>query len=154
MAIGFEKQPAKTILLAEDDDGHARLIERNLSDGDSAVEEIVRVRDGQQALDFIHRAGQYADRKRDSCLVLLLDIKMPGVNGITVLEQIKSNPTTSWLPVVMMTTTDSPAEIKRCYELGCNAYLTKPVEYSNFVESLDRLKKFLEVATTVRVDTA
>lgn len=148
-----DSETGKTVLLAEDDDGHARLIERNLS-ANGAVEQIIRVRDGQQALDFIRRTGPYAGRELDGRLVLLLDIKMPRLNGISVLEEIKRDPSTRWLPVVMLTTTDSPSEIQRCYELGCNAYLTKPVDYNEFVEALERLKKFLEVTTVISEDTA
>lgn len=142
--MGSDNELGRTIVLAEDDDGHARLIERNLARSGS-VAEIIRLRDGQEAIDFVLRSGKYAARELDGELVMLLDIKLPRVDGISVLQQLKSDPTSRWLPIVMLTTTDSPAEIRRCYELGCNAYLTKPVDYNEFVEVICRLNKFLEV---------
>lgn len=142
--MGSDNELGRTIVLAEDDDGHARLIERNLARSGS-VAEIIRLRDGQEAIDFVLRSGKYAARELDGELVMLLDIKLPRVDGISVLQQLKSDPTSRWLPIVMLTTTDSPAEIRRCYELGCNAYLTKPVDYNEFVEVISRLNKFLEV---------
>jgi CheY-like chemotaxis protein len=143
----------KTILLAEDDDGHARLIERNLSRS-GTVDRVIRTRDGQETLDFIRRTGQYADRELDGKLILLLDINMPRVNGLSVLEQIKNDPTKRWLPVIMLTTTDSPSEVQRCYALGCNAYLTKPIDYNDFSKALDRLNQFLDVTTFLSEEEA
>jgi CheY-like chemotaxis protein len=82
--------------------------------------------------------------------VLLLDIRMPKVDGIEVLRQVKCDPELKKLPVIMVTTTDDPREIDRCHELGCSNYITKPVEYSQFVETIRRLGLFL---LTVEVPT-
>ncbi|MBA2225786.1 response regulator [Thermogemmata fonticola] len=126
------------ILLAEDDDGHAQLIERNLKRA-GVVNPIVRVADGQAALDYIRQGGN------GQPLLLLLDINLPRVDGIEVLRQLKADPHTSKLPVIMLTTTDDPREVDRCYALGCSVYITKPVRYESFVEALRRLGMFLEI---------
>ena len=78
-------------------------------------------------------------------ILLLLDIKMPRVDGIEVLRQLKADPETAMIPVIMLTTTDDPREVKRCYELGCSVYITKPVDYQAFVEAINRLGLFLQV---------
>jgi CheY-like chemotaxis protein len=132
------------IVLVEDDDGHATLVERNLTRAGIA-NGIQRLKDGQDALDFLHGVGEYTDRKPSNPILLLLDIKMPRVDGIEVLRQIKSNPQTALIPVIMLTTTDDPREIQRCYELGCSVYITKPVDYQAFVEAINRLGLFLQV---------
>jgi len=128
------------IILAEDDDGHATLVERNLKRA-GLDNGFVRVRDGQEALDYFLGAET---RPCESC-ILLLDIKMPRVDGIEVLRRLKGDPRTATLPVVMLTTTDDPREVERCYQLGCNVYITKPVEYEQFIEAVKRLGFFLKV---------
>jgi CheY-like chemotaxis protein len=132
------------ILLAEDDDGHASLIGRNLQRAGLA-NEVVRVADGREALDYIRREGRFAERTMGPPLLLLLDINMPRVDGVEVLRQLKADDRTASLPVIMLTTTDDPREIKHCYELGCNVYVTKPVDYTDFVEAIKRLGLFLAV---------
>lgn len=133
-----------TILLAEDDTGHARLIIRNF-ERTGIINPIIHVLDGQEALDYVYREGNYHDRPAVASLILLLDINMPRVDGIEVLQRIKSDSTKAKLPVVMLTTTDDPREVGRCYELGCNVYVTKPVEHDRFVEALKRLGLFLQI---------
>lgn len=132
------------ILLAEDDDGHARLVERNLHRA-GVTNQIVRAHDGQEALDYVYRAGQHSSRDVSSPLLLLLDINMPRVDGVEVLRQVKANEATSKIPVIMLTTTDDPREVERCYHLGCSVYITKPVEYDAFVEAVKRLGLFLQI---------
>jgi CheY-like chemotaxis protein len=132
------KHDRLVILLAEDDDGHAQLIERNLKRA-GVVNPIVRVADGQAALDYIRQGGN------GQPLLLLLDINLPRVDGIEVLRQLKTDPQTSKLPIIMLTTTDDPREVDRCYALGCSVYITKPVRYESFVEALRRLGMFLEI---------
>lgn len=139
------------ILLAEDDEGHAQLIRKNLSRG-GLQNEVIHVSDGQLALDYIHCEGEFAARTPQGRILLLLDIKMPRVDGIQVLEQLKSDPRTDKIPVIMLTTTDDPREIERCYEIGCSAYITKPVAYDAFVEAIRRLGLFLQVVTVLRED--
>jgi CheY-like chemotaxis protein len=130
------------ILLAEDDDGHALLIERNLKRA-GLVNRVVRARDGQEALDLV-RAGIGAEPASVPFL-LLVDINMPRIDGVEVLRQLKADPKTALVPVIMLTTTDDPREIERCYQLGCSIYITKPVRYEDFVEALKRLGMFLEI---------
>jgi CheY-like chemotaxis protein len=135
---------ALVILLAEDDDGHARLVERNLQRA-GITNKIIRVRDGQEALDFVHRLGPHAARDCCGPLLLLLDINMPRIDGVEVLRQVKAQESTEKIPVIMLTTTDDPREVERCYQLGCSVYITKPVEYDAFVEAVKRLGLFLQI---------
>ena len=132
------------IVLVEDDDGHANLVERNLKRA-GVSNGIHRLKDGQEALDFIHGVGAFAGRNWSKPMLLLLDIKMPRVDGVEVLRQLKSDSQTALVPVIMLTTTDDPREIQRCYELGCSVYITKPVDYQAFVEAINRLGLFLQV---------
>ncbi|HVL12415.1 MAG TPA: response regulator [Gemmata sp.] len=127
------------ILLAEDDDGHARLIERNLKRA-GFINEVVRARDGQEALDLV-----YARPPGSGQFLLLLDINMPRIDGVEVLRLLKADPRTAKTPVIMLTTTDDPREVERCYRYGCSVYITKPLRYEDFVDALTRLGMFLEI---------
>ena len=132
------------IVLAEDDEGHAYLVRQNMMRAGIA-NEVIHVKDGQEALDYLRREGQFADRPANGAMLLVLDINMPRVDGIEVLSQVKSDPLRSKTPVIMLTTTDDPREVERCYELGCSVYITKPVEYDAFVEAIKRLGLLLQV---------
>jgi CheY-like chemotaxis protein len=132
------------IVLAEDDDGHASLVQRNLKRAGLA-NGLQRLKDGQEALDFLRGEGDYTGRNTNQPVLVLLDIKMPRVDGVEVLRQLKADPRTALIPVIMLTTTDDPREIQRCYELGCSVYITKPVDYQGFVEAIKRLGLFLQV---------
>ena len=131
------------ILMAEDDPGHASLVQRNLRRA-GIVNEVVWVKDGQEVLDYISREGAYVDREPAGPLIVLLDIKMPRVDGVEVLRQLKAEEETKQIPVMMLTTTDDPREIERCYQLGCSVYVTKPVEYEKFREAVRQLGLFLQ----------
>ncbi len=135
------------ILMAEDDEGHANLIQRNLKRA-GVKNEIFHVKDGQEALDFINRRGAYAGQELKGPLLVLLDINMPKIDGVEVLRQLKSTPETSQTPVIVLTTTDDPREVARCYGLNCSVYITKPVEYDAFVEAINRLGLFLQIVKT------
>lgn len=135
---------ALTIVLAEDDDGHAHLIHKNLQRA-GLVNGFIRVRDGREALDLVKGEGEHPGPGLSGKCLLLLDINMPRVDGVEVLRQIKADPKMALTPVIMLTTTDDPREIERCYGLGCNVYITKPVEYSQFVEAIQQLGLFLQV---------
>ena len=129
------------IIIVEDDDGHATLVERNLRRA-GLNNPILRLRDGQEAIDhFFADGGEHAAA---DC-VLLLDINMPRIDGIDVLRRLKADARTSLIPTIMLTTTDDPREINRCYELGCNVYITKPVEYDAFIDAIRRLGFFLQI---------
>jgi len=137
------------IVLAEDDDGHATLVQRNLQRS-GLVNGFLRLKDGQAVLDFLRGEGASAGNPLDNPMLLLLDIKMPRVDGVEVLRQVRADPRTATLPVIMLTTTDDPREIDRCYQLGCNVYVTKPVDYQAFVEAIKRLGLFLQVVAVPR----
>jgi len=139
------------ILMAEDDDGHAYLVQQNLHEA-GVANRIERVSNGQDALDFVHCRGAYAGRAPDGPLLVLLDINMPLVDGVEVLRRLKADPDTAGLPVIVLTTTDDPREVQRCYDLGCSVYVTKPVDYDRFVEAIRRLGLFLSIVRVPRED--
>ena len=135
-----------TILIVDDDPGHAELLRRNLRR--SGIEHRMEaLGDGSSALDYVFRRGAYAGGDRRGKLLLVLDINMPGdVDGVEVLRQLKTDPATRKIPVVMLTTTDDPREIERCYELGCNVYVTKPIAPEAFVNTVAWLGQLLAIA--------
>lgn len=131
-AVKFE------ILILEDDDGHALLIEKNLRrSGLSNI--ICRFKTGRDLLDLLLKSDDAQDRKR----ILLLDLNLADISGYEVLKILKSKPQTKKMPVIILSTTDDPCEIEKCYELGCNVYLIKPIEYELFSELIQRLGFFL-----------
>jgi CheY-like chemotaxis protein len=133
-----------TILLVEDDPGHARLIERNLRRA-HITNEIVTLSDGQQAVDYLFKERTYEGAAHAMPLLMLLDLNLPQLDGYQVLERIKADARTRHIPVLILTTTDEPHEIERCYALGCNVYITKPVEYEQFAEAIRKLGLFLSI---------
>jgi CheY-like chemotaxis protein len=145
-----ETQPI-TIILAEDDDGHASLVERNLERA-GLLNGFLRVHDGQELLDALKARGTPDGPVLSGDVVILLDINMPRIDGIEALKQIKADDATKSIPVIMLTTTDDPREVNRCYELGANVYITKPVEYDNFIEAIRRLGLFLQIVKRPRND--
>jgi CheY-like chemotaxis protein len=135
-----------TVLLAEDDDGHADLVMEQLRDA-GVGNPITRFRDGQELVDFLLPAG---GAPWDQPCLLLLDINMPRLDGIAVLKRLKADPAARAIPVIMLTTTDDPCEVAACYRLGCNLYITKPVGFDAFAETLKRLGQFLQILQVVR----
>lgn len=133
-----------TIVLAEDDDGHARLIAEHFEEA-GVSNTLIRLRDGREALDFFFRAGAGPRAEPGTGYLLLLDIKMPGVDGFEVLRRLKADENLKKLPVIMLTTTDDPRDIEACYKAGCSSYLTKPVAFSQFAEVIKRLGLFISV---------
>jgi CheY-like chemotaxis protein len=133
---------APCVLIAEDDEGHATLIRRNLKRagfGDRAV----YLKDGQELLDYVYRRAQFSERSPSDAVAIIADLNMPRLGGFEVLQHLKSNEELARIPVYVMTTTDNPAEIERCYELGAAAYLVKPLDYGVFGEMVRRLAEFL-----------
>lgn len=133
---------AATILLVEDDAAHAELIEANLRRG-SLANPIVRAGNGQEALDYLLRRGKWQGSARPETLLVLLDLNMPVIDGVQVLRTIKSDPGLKKIPVIVLTSTDEPREIESAYDIGCNAYVTKPVRYQAFAETIQGLGQFV-----------
>ena len=132
------------ILIAEDDEGHASLIRKNLNRA-GITNEIQHFKDGQEVLDFLMGDNNGHHRKSGTAYLLLLDIRMPKVDGVEVLRQVKQDEELRKVPVIMITTTDDPREVEKCHKLGCSNYITKPIDYDKFVESIKQLGLFLMV---------
>lgn len=134
------------ILLAEDDEGHAILIQDALSEN-RLLNEIDHVKDGEEALDYLYRRNGYENSIFVKPDIILLDINMPKVDGLEVLAKIKQDDDLKNIPVIMLTTTDNPREIDKSYKLGANSYITKPVVFDNFIEKITKLGMFLEIVS-------
>jgi CheY-like chemotaxis protein len=139
------------ILIAEDDEGHARLIEKNLTRA-GLHNRIQRFANGQLLLDFLFGRGEGSHRVADTPYLLLLDIRMPQVDGVEVLRQIKGDPELRKIPVIMLTTTDDPREVERCHALGCSTYIVKPVVYDCFAEAINRMGLFISLVQVPEID--
>jgi CheY-like chemotaxis protein len=132
------------ILVAEDNEGHANLIKKNLKRA-GIVNEVLLFKDGQDIVNFLFGKGDRPHRKSGKAYILLLDIRMPKIDGVEVLKLVKSDPVLKKLPVIMITTTDDPREIENCHEMGCGSYITKPINYDNFVKAIRQLGLFLSI---------
>jgi DNA-binding response OmpR family regulator len=132
-----------TIVMIEDDEGHARLIERNIRRS-GINNEIVPFTNGTDALKYLLGNGTTVAR-RGEALLILLDLNLPDMTGLDILRQVKESRDLKCVPVVVLTTTDDTQEIKRCYELGCNVYIVKPVNYENFAHAIRQLGLFFSV---------
>jgi len=131
-----------TIIMIEDDLGHARLIEKNIRRA-GISNHITHFENGTAALDFLFSTDP--DAVRPGPVLILLDLNLPDMSGTSILSRIKEHPKLHRTPVVVLTTTDDKVEIQRCYELGCNVYITKPVNYESFAEAIRQLGLFLSV---------
>jgi len=138
------------ILIADDDPGHVRLIQKNLSRG-GLLNATRHFEDGQQVVDFFFGKGNTAG-KNDTSYLLLLDIRMPKIDGVEVLRQIKQDPKLRKMPVLMLTTTDDPREVARCHALGCNNYIVKPVDYERFAEAIRSLGLFISLVEVPEIE--
>jgi CheY-like chemotaxis protein len=130
------------ILIVEDDEGHAILIRENL-EAAGLNNRMLHFRDGQAALDFFFKPGASPACAPGQMYLVLLDIRMPKVDGIEVLRRIKADVNLRKLPVIMLTTTDDTREVERCHQLGCSVYIQKPVDYEKFAEAIRRLGMFV-----------
>ena len=140
-----------TIIVAEDDEGHASLIIRNLKRS-GIKNDIIHFKDGQEVLDFLFARGDGAHRVENTPYLLLLDIRMPKVDGVEVLRQIKQDTELCKIPVIILTTANEPREVQRCHKLGCSVYIAKPLDYDAFVEAIKILGLFLMVVEVPEVD--
>ena len=141
-------QPVNIVMI-EDDEGHARLIERNIRRA-GISNEIKHFLDGTSALDYLfnHDDGP----ARNGPALVLLDLNLPDMSGTDILARIKNEPRMKRTPVVVLTTTDDKVEIQRCYDLGCNVYITKPVNYESFADAIRQLGLFLAVIQVPEVE--
>lgn len=139
------------ILIAEDDEGHYELIKKSLQRV-GICNEILRFADGQETLDFLFVRGDGPKRESNKEYILLLDIRMPKIDGVEVLEKIKQDPELKKIPVIMLTTTDDPRTIERCHKLGCSVYIVKPVEYKSLADAVQKVGLFLSVVEVPRID--
>jgi CheY-like chemotaxis protein len=130
------------VVMVEDDEGHATLVKRNLRRA-GLVSNPVHLRDGQELLDYIYHRAQWSDRGPLDSVALLLDLNMPRLNGTEVLERLKNDEILARIPVFVLTTTDNPIELDRCYALGAAACIVKPVDYGAFSTMIFRLGEFL-----------
>lgn len=131
----------KRILLAEDDPGDVELTLTALAEYNLA-NEIVVVRDGVEALDYVYRRGPFADRPAGNPVVILLDLKMPRLDGLQVLRQLKADDALRRIPIVALTSSRENYDLAECYRLGVNAYVVKPVRFTEFVEVVKSLGVF------------
>lgn len=134
-------EPEKFILLAEDDPVVAELILHTLATHTPAPT-VVHVRDGVDALDYLYVRGRHARRENRNPTVMLLDVKMPRLDGLEVLRQVKSDKRLATIPVVMLTSSQDERDVRQSYELGANAYVVKPVEFRKFAFVLQQLETF------------
>ena len=133
-----------TIVMVEDDEGHARLIEKNIRRA-GVNNEIVPFTDGTSALQFLLGPDGSGEVSAKRAFLILLDLNLPDMTGIDILQRVKANEHLKRSPVVVLTTTDDQREIQRCYDLGCNVYITKPVNYEGFANAIRQLGLFFSV---------
>ncbi len=142
------KKETITILIAEDDDGHAELVRAHLLEA-GIRNPYKRFRDGEELWAYLETS-----RRDGGAYLILLDIRMPRMDGVEVLKRIKSDQALSRIPVIMLTTTDDPREVEECYQLGCNCYVTKPIDFAAFAETLNRLGLFIMIMRVSEVHEA
>jgi CheY-like chemotaxis protein len=138
----------RRILLVEDSPRDAELILDAL-EGNKLANEIVHVRDGAEALDYLYRRGPFTNRTDDQPALMLLDLKLPKVDGLEVLRQVKGDAALKMIPVVMMTSSREEQDLVRSYELGVNAYVVKPMKFQDFVEAVQQVSAFWAVLNQV-----
>lgn len=133
-----------TIIMIEDDEGHARLIEKNIRRA-GVNNEIIPFANGTDALKYLLGSDGSGEVSAGRHLLVLLDLNLPDMTGVDILEKVKNNQHTKLSPVVVLTTTDDEREIQRCYDLGANVYITKPVDYDGFANAIRQLGLFFSV---------
>jgi len=144
-------QKEMVILIAEDDMGHAALIEKNLRRA-GITNDILHFKDGEEILGFLFQKTEELHLEYGMPYLLLLDINMPRVDGVEVLKQVKQDERLKKMPVIMITTTDDPREVQRCHDLGCSNYIAKPIDYDKFVQAIRQLGLFLMVVEVPKIN--
>jgi CheY-like chemotaxis protein len=136
------------ILIAEDDDGHATLIKDGLEES-GICNPILRFINGEEVWSFMNGKAETENRDNSKAYLLLLDINMPKMDGIELLQRMKSDESLKDIPVIMLTTTDDPREVEACYKIGCNMYITKPVHFDQFAVILNRMGLFIQIVKVI-----
>lgn len=139
------------VAIAEDDEGHATLIKKNLKRA-GIYNEILWFKDGQETLDFFFRIGEGPQRELGVPYLLLLDLRMPKVDGVEVIQQLRHDDELRKIPIIVITTSDDPREVEHCHKLGCSSYITKPIDYEKFVIAIRQLGLFLMVVEVPGID--
>jgi CheY-like chemotaxis protein len=134
----------RRILLAEDDPRDAELTLEGLNEY-HLVNEVVVARDGEEALDYVYRRGIYASRPEGNPVLILLDLKMPKVDGVEVARQLKSDSSTRVIPIVVLTSSRESRDLEECYRMGVNAYVVKPVQFHDFIDAVRQTGRFWAV---------
>jgi len=142
---------AVTIVMVEDDEGHARLIEKNIRRA-GVNNVIIPFTDGTSALEYMLGGDGSGEASARRHLLVLLDLNLPDMTGVDILAKVKANRHTRRSPVVILTTTDDQREIQRCYDLGANVYITKPVNYESFANAIRQLGLFFSVMQIPETD--
>jgi DNA-binding response OmpR family regulator len=140
-----------TIIMVEDDEGHARLIDRNIRRA-GVSNEIIPFKNGTDAVRFLFGPDGSGAVNSGRALLTLLDLNLPDMSGVDILKRVKENEHLKLSPVVVLTTTDDEREIKRCYDLGANVYITKPVNYESFANAIRQLGLFFSVIQVPATD--
>ena len=140
-----------TIIMIEDDEGHAKLIEKNIRRA-GVNNDIVPFADGTSVVRYLFGSDGTGLVSKGRALLILLDLNLPDMSGIDILRRVKENEHLKRTPVVVLTTTDDAAEIQRCYDLGCNVYITKPVNYESFANAIRQLGLFFAVIQVPAAD--
>ena len=143
-----------TILLVEDNPDHVLIIKRGL-EANNVINEVKVAEDGQEALDYLYHRGQFADPQMSPRPgLILLDIKLPKVDGFEVLQRIKRDPSLKAIPVVMLTSSEQEADIVKSYLDGANSYITKPIQFTEFVERVRELRLYWVLVNNLPPESA
>jgi CheY-like chemotaxis protein len=140
-----------SIMMIEDDEGHARLIEKYIRRA-GVESDICGFRDGASALDHLFRKRDSRVKKTETPSVILLDLNLPDMTGVDILQAIKRDAHLRRMPVIVLTTTDDQRELQRCYDLGANICITKPLNDANFANAIRQLGQFLTVIVIPEID--
>lgn len=130
------------LVMIEDDEGHATLIRKNLQRA-GIGNKMVHLKDGIEAIEYFF--GQNSKNVLHDKTLILLDLNLPEIDGYEIIRHLKTEEHTRAIPVIVLTTTDNPKEVDRCYQLGCNIYITKPVAYDSFVDAIQKLGLMLAI---------
>ncbi|MCP4152747.1 MAG: response regulator [bacterium] len=147
----MDKLGIDVLLLVEDEQDHAFLIQEALKGNGHLVNEIKWVKNGREALDYINREGQYNKTNAPPPGLILLDVKMPELDGFEVLSVLKSHAEHKLIPVVMLTTTANSEDVKRAMSLGCNDYIVKPVSWEDFEQKVRKLGQYWAMISNARI---